>query len=342
METFFSISETLRWAGVLQLFFLAFFFLRHRSSGIYAAFFCLTLVCYLSAAAALERPILTGPVLFGAFAVAWALWILSQAIFDDAFKFQGLHLVLLIVIELVSFASFIARDKEIPELLQPVRRLFPQLINLGLMVLTIIHAQQGARHDLLEDRRRFRSVLTIVSGVYVGLVLISEIAWKENRPSRLAEALNVSAVTGLVFYFSFRLMELKPNFFLGRPSSLPTEAERSLGARIESLMKDQRLFIREDLNAGHLSELLGEQEYKIRRTINGVMGYRNFYDFLNAYRIKEACRILADSAQASVPVLRIAMECGYGSLAPFNRAFKAAQGMSPTEFRRVQSQSRLG
>ena len=37
-----------------------------------------------------------------------------------------------------------------------------------------------------------------------------------------------------------------------------------------------------------------------------------------------------------LPVLSIALESGFQSIGPFNRAFKAATGLTPTEFRREQ------
>jgi AraC-like DNA-binding protein len=36
-----------------------------------------------------------------------------------------------------------------------------------------------------------------------------------------------------------------------------------------------------------------------------------------------------------VPILTIAMDAGFQSLGPFNRAFKADTGLTPTEFRRL-------
>jgi AraC-like DNA-binding protein len=36
-----------------------------------------------------------------------------------------------------------------------------------------------------------------------------------------------------------------------------------------------------------------------------------------------------------LPVLTIALDLGFGSIGPFNRAFKDATGMTPTEFRRA-------
>ena len=42
---------------------------------------------------------------------------------------------------------------------------------------------------------------------------------------------------------------------------------------------------------------------------------------------------LADPAQREVPIITIALDAGFGSLGPFNRAFKDATGQTPTEWR---------
>jgi AraC-like DNA-binding protein len=75
-------------------------------------------------------------------------------------------------------------------------------------------------------------------------------------------------------------------------------------------------------------------EYRLRQVINEGLGYRNFNAFLNRYRIDEAKAGLADLSQRDVPVLTIAMDAGFQSIGPFNRAFKADTGLTPTEFRR--------
>jgi len=63
------------------------------------------------------------------------------------------------------------------------------------------------------------------------------------------------------------------------------------------------------------------------------LGYRNFAGFLNFYRIADAKAALADPSQADVSILTIALDAGFNSLGPFNRAFKAETGVTPSEFR---------
>jgi AraC-like DNA-binding protein len=36
-------------------------------------------------------------------------------------------------------------------------------------------------------------------------------------------------------------------------------------------------------------------------------------------------------------VLTIALDCGYGSIGPFNRAFKARFGVTPSQFRELRA-----
>lgn len=62
----------------------------------------------------------------------------------------------------------------------------------------------------------------------------------------------------------------------------------------------------------------------------------------NRFRIEEAKRRLADPALRRLPILTIAYDCGFGSIGPFNRAFKAETGLTPLEFRgRFRAQSRV-
>jgi AraC-like DNA-binding protein len=76
-------------------------------------------------------------------------------------------------------------------------------------------------------------------------------------------------------------------------------------------------------------------EYRLRRLINQRLGHRNFNAYVNGLRLDQARAVLADPAQRQLPVLTIALDAGFGSIGPFNRAFKAATRLTPTEYRRM-------
>ena len=108
----------------------------------------------------------------------------------------------------------------------------------------------------------------------------------------------------------------------------------ALLATLTRRMPDEALYRREGLTIGTLARILGTQEHLLRRVINRHLGYRNFNDFLHSYRIREACARLRSTGEGRRPVLSIALDLGYNSIGPFNRAFKTRIGMTPTEFRR--------
>jgi AraC-like DNA-binding protein len=111
--------------------------------------------------------------------------------------------------------------------------------------------------------------------------------------------------------------------------------ERSVLERLDRRLVPERLYAREGLTIPALAELLGTQEHVLRRVINHGLGFRNFNDFLHSHRLREACARLRDPAAQRVPVLTIALEVGYGSIGPFNRAFRERFGLTPTEYRRA-------
>ena len=101
-------------------------------------------------------------------------------------------------------------------------------------------------------------------------------------------------------------------------------------ARLAAAMTDERLYRREGLTLAMLAETLGVGEDALRGLINQELGYRNFNDFLHHYRLQEAAPRLVNE---DLPILTIALDCGYGSIGPFNRAFKQRLGMTPSEYR---------
>jgi AraC-like DNA-binding protein len=114
-----------------------------------------------------------------------------------------------------------------------------------------------------------------------------------------------------------------------------TGQEAALLEALRKLMVEDKAYREEGLSIASLSQSLGVQEYRLRRLINGQLGHRNFSAFVNGYRLAEAEAALVDPGQAEVPILTIALDAGFGSIGPFNRAFKAHTGLTPTEFRRA-------
>lgn len=116
----------------------------------------------------------------------------------------------------------------------------------------------------------------------------------------------------------------------------PTAADDDrLAAALHQLMTLQHAYRDEGLTLGGLATRLAVPEYRLRRVINQRLGHRNFSAYVNGLRLAEARRRLADPAEREQPVLGLALDVGFGSIGPFNRAFKVDTGLTPTEYRRL-------
>lgn len=97
-----------------------------------------------------------------------------------------------------------------------------------------------------------------------------------------------------------------------------------------------------ELSIKMLADISGIQQHRLRKIINQSLGYKNFRDFLNSYRLKEAQALLIDPVHFETPITEIAFDCGFNSIPSFNRVFKVELGLTPSEFRERQKlQSRM-
>jgi len=118
------------------------------------------------------------------------------------------------------------------------------------------------------------------------------------------------------------------------PDAEPDPAEDRIAQSLQRAMAVDRAYRSEDLSIASLAARLAVPEYRLRRLINQRLGHRNFNAFVNGFRLAEATAALADPLKRELPVLTIALTAGFQSIGPFNRAFKTATGLTPTEFRR--------
>src|SRR5205085_406011 len=198
----------------------------------------------------------------------------------------------------------------------------------------------------VEQRRRVRAAfVAVIGGVFVALAS-SEFVFGGRGASLEVLVAGHSLLLALAFVllqFVARggMESLLASAAARPPAPVPLAvvrgdgAEAALARRVVEAMTARQLWKRDGLGIGELAAELRTQEYLLRRAINRHLGYRNFNDFLHDYRLAEAARRLADPAEARLPILTIALDCGYGSIGPFNRAFKARFEVTPTQYRQV-------
>jgi AraC-like DNA-binding protein len=117
-------------------------------------------------------------------------------------------------------------------------------------------------------------------------------------------------------------------------SNLTTERAESYLKRLLQTMKSEKPYLDGELTLQKLADKLSIPVNHLSQIINEQQG-QNFVDFVNAYRVKEAQRMLLDPAKKHYTVLAIAEEVGFNSKSAFNAAFKKHANMTPTEFRKA-------
>ena len=210
---------------------------------------------------------------------------------------------------------------------------------LGFGIAGLWEAWRGRDGDLIEARRRLRLGVVGAVGLYVLVIGFAEIAVYQADASIRVIGM-IGASTALITLalsaamFASRKADLygAPAPFSG-PTVQPLIDDDPLAARLLALMEAEKPHRDERLTIAGLAQQLHVQEYRLRRLINGGLGHRNFAQFLNGYRLAEVKQALADPAQREVPILTIALDAGFGSLGPFNRAFRDAEAMTPSEYR---------
>jgi AraC-like DNA-binding protein len=286
----------------------------------------------------------SAPILAGASGNNLVFWLFARALFDDGFRPRPWHGVLWLAIVLAAVIEVL--------ILAPASSPAAAPLGIALTAQTVLFAILGGvqavatwRGDLVEPRRRLRVFLVGATAVYIAvnagtgflhfgpaseagsLVQIAVLALI--LVAVAAPLLRVSGEAGL---FPEPAPAAHPLNFAERAAAPP---DPTLVAALERTMTVDHAYRQEGLSIGQLALRLRLPEYRLRQLINQGLGYRNFAAFLNFYRIADARTALADPAQAEVPILTIALDAGFNSLGPFNRAFKAETGMTPSEFRRL-------
>jgi len=103
-------------------------------------------------------------------------------------------------------------------------------------------------------------------------------------------------------------------------------------SQLETLMETQKPYLDSELNLIRLSELLSVSTHHLSYVIN--TGFqKNFFQYVNEYRIEYAKKLLKDDSKNRLSILGIAYESGFNSKTSFNTTFKKLTNQTPSEFK---------
>ena len=96
------------------------------------------------------------------------------------------------------------------------------------------------------------------------------------------------------------------------------------------LIEKEELYLNGKLSLKDVADRLNISNNYLSQIINQKTG-KNFFRFINEYRVEKAKQLLADKA-GKYTILSIAYDCGFNSKSSFNTIFKEHTGKTPSEF----------
>lgn len=111
------------------------------------------------------------------------------------------------------------------------------------------------------------------------------------------------------------------------------EKVKEIIKRLYEVMEDEQPYLDPDLTIADLSKLCGLPSGQISAAINKGLD-KNFYDFINEYRVKEFIQRIDEKEYAQLSLLGLAYDCGFRSKSTFNAFFKRYTGRTPSHFKK--------
>ena len=115
-------------------------------------------------------------------------------------------------------------------------------------------------------------------------------------------------------------------------SGLKNKDARKYLDQLLKYMEEKKPYLDVDLSIHDVSDELEIPRHYLTQVINGMLG-KNFYTFINEYRIAEVKKLLVDENYSKFTLTSIAFEAGFNSKSSFNSVFKTATGMTPSQFK---------
>ena len=99
-------------------------------------------------------------------------------------------------------------------------------------------------------------------------------------------------------------------------------------------MQETKIYCNANLTLNDLSSAVEIPARKLSQLIKAQY-QKNFYEFINAYRVEEAKRMLKSTEYRYRTIMEVYLDAGFNSKSVFNEFFKNAENMTPSEYKKL-------
>jgi len=117
-----------------------------------------------------------------------------------------------------------------------------------------------------------------------------------------------------------------------KTSKLTEEAADGYADLLKDFMVNEKPFLEYELSLEELATKTGIPQRYLSQVVNERYE-KNFFDFVNSFRIEEAKRLLSDKT-LDLRISEVMYDSGFNSKSTFNAVFKKSLGKTPSEYRR--------
>lgn len=114
-------------------------------------------------------------------------------------------------------------------------------------------------------------------------------------------------------------------------SGLSKEDSQNHLLRLQNYMKAEQPYIDGKLSLKEVAEYLEISPNHLSQVINQNLN-KNFFDFVNGFRVELVKEKMLDSSNGNLSILGIAYESGFNSKSSFNSIFKKATNLTPSQY----------
>ncbi len=118
-----------------------------------------------------------------------------------------------------------------------------------------------------------------------------------------------------------------------RNTTLPKHVAKAYTKQLLQYMETSKPFLNAELKLNDVANALNIEPYQLSQVINSELN-KNFFDFVNGYRVEEAKSRILDSKFNHYTFLAIALDVGFNNKSSFNRVFKKHTDSTPSGFMR--------
>lgn len=264
------------------------------------------------------------------------VWLFTLSLYDSSFRLTAIYWICgilyslpILYIRLFNFGVF-----NEPHRLVFIYGSLTSIVLMGHLCYVTLY---GRSDDLIESRRISR-IYFILMIVFVAVAAaIIDIGPREilGIDKRTAKIITIwpAIVWGILWLLAFNKRAAYFGWHSGSGRQLEKRDEE-LKRRLQVLMQTDEIFRKMGLTISSLAAQLGVSQHRLRALINHDLGFANFSSYLNTLRINAVKQAFEDPETSHLPILTIAMDCGFKSLSTFNKAFKALEGVTPTAYRK--------